>query len=63
MNKLKYWMNKHSMKMAAITAVAGVTISVMPYFETYLPQWATGAIMATCGVITALARIIPQGGE
>lgn len=61
MIELKEWLSKYSMQMALATAMSGVVISVMPYFEAYLPQWGTGIIMATCGVLTALARIIPQG--
>lgn len=61
MNKIKTWMRKHSMQMALITSLAGVIISVMPYFQAYLPQWAVGSIMAFCGVLTGVARILPQG--
>lgn len=60
MNKVKSWMKKYSMQMAALTSIAGVVVSVMPQFEMYLPQWATGAIMSACGIITALARVWPQ---
>lgn len=60
MNKLKVWMKKYSMQMAVATAFAGVVISVMPYFEAYLPQWVTGIIMASCGVLTGIARVLPQ---
>lgn len=60
MNKLKSWMKKYSMQMAVVTAFAGVVISIMPYFQAYLPQWLVGVIMAICGMLTALVRIIPQ---
>lgn len=54
------WFKKYSMQGAVLTAIAGVVISVMPYFESYLEQWQTGSIMAVCGVVTALGRMIPQ---
>lgn len=61
MIKLKEWMSKYSMQMAVVTALAGVAVSVMPYFESYLSQGTVGIIMAVCGTLTAFARIIPQG--
>lgn len=61
MNKVKQWMKKYSMQMAVATSLAGVVVSIMPYYEAYLPQWATGLVMTVCGILTALARIIPQG--
>lgn len=61
MNKIKEWFKKYSMQMSVATVFAGAAISVMPYFESYLPQWLVGIIMAVCGVLTAIARIIPQG--
>lgn len=61
MNKLKEWMKKYSMQMAVATSLAGVVVSIMPYYEAYLPQWVTGLVMTGCGVLTALVRIIPQG--
>lgn len=60
MNKLKKWMTKYSMQMAVATVVAGMVITVMPYYSAYLPQWLVGVIMTSCGFLTAIARMIPQ---
>lgn len=60
LSSIKTWMRKHSMQMALVTSLAGVIISVMPYFEAYLPQWVAGTVMTLCGVATALARVWPQ---
>ncbi len=51
---------KYSLILAILTALAGVVVSVMPYFEASLTQTQVGLIMAACGVVTAIARIIPQ---
>lgn len=49
--------------MAIVTSLAGVAVSVMPYFEQYLEQWQMGVVMTICGVLTAIGRLIPQGEE
>ncbi|QZI90371.1 hypothetical protein MYOV003v1_p0047 [Vibrio phage 207E48.1] len=53
-------LKKYSIQMAILTSLAGVAITVMPYFETYLEQWQMGAVMTVCGVLTALGRLVPQ---
>lgn len=56
-------LKKYSMQMAIVTSLAGVAISVMPYFESYLEQWQMGVVMTVCGILTAVGRLIPQGEE
>ncbi|AUR97830.1 TMhelix containing protein [Vibrio phage 1.244.A._10N.261.54.C3] len=53
-------LKKYSIQMAILTSLAGVVITVMPYFESYLEQWQMGLVMTLCGVLTALGRMIPQ---
>ena len=60
---MKNWFKKYSMIFAMLTAVSGVGISVMPYFEAYLEQWQVGALMSFFGICTAVGRVIPQNLE
>ncbi|QBJ00586.1 hypothetical protein [Vibrio phage vB_ValP_IME234] len=57
------WLKKYSIQLSIATSLAGVVISVMPYFEAYLAQWQVGLIMAAAGFFTAIGRMIPQGGK
>lgn len=58
---MKDWLKKYSIQMSILTSLAGVIISVMPYFEAYLQQWQIGIIMFLAGFFTAIGRLIPQG--
>lgn len=58
---MKEWLKKYSIQMSLLTALSGVVISVMPYFEASLEQWQIGLIMFFAGFFTTIGRLIPQG--
>lgn len=58
--KYSKWLKKYSIQMSIATSLAGIVMMVLPYFDLGLPNWGVGIIMAICGFLTGLARIIPQ---
>lgn len=57
---MKEWLKKYSIQATIATTLAGLVMSVLPYFNMYIPQEAMGAIMAVCGIVTGIGRVLPQ---